>query len=68
MSDNKKPIGSRHYDLDAMTAQEFLSEITLIMDRNPDAAMFSIRFIDKFGEMRLMQMEILTNGELKAYH
>ena len=53
------------FDLSAMTAQEFLAEVALTMDKNPNTKQFTIRFLDVFKEERIMSMELCYEREGK---
>jgi len=53
---------SRPFELESMTAHDFLCEIAENIDNRPDVKMFSIRFVDKFRTERLMTLELQPVG------
>ena len=53
------------FKLDEITAQEFLAEVALTIDKNPSVKLFTIRFFDKFREERVMSLELCYEREGK---
>lgn len=49
----------RTLNLEKLTAQEFLREVTTTMDENPDVTHFTIRFLDAFNDERMMSLELI---------
>ena len=56
---------NKTYDLSTMTAQEFLAEVAMTMDKHPETKLFTIRFLDAFREERIMQLELCYEREGK---
>lgn len=60
MTDPTKP---RSFDLEGVSAYQFLNDIAETIDNSPKLTAFTIRFVDRFRVERLMTLELYPIGE-----